>query len=329
MRRALAYAIDKAGLVKAVLRGYGQPAPTMPPPQQWGDLMSQAKVQAFYASLPQYTFSIAKAKAELKQSAFPNGFTATVPYPDAQPQLGKALLSLAQNLKPIGITLNVKQITDRPTGSTRSTRIPTPMGMQVDQLGVGLPGSGRRAALIYPSAYATANSFNTANYKNATMDALLARQQNSVSRARTRAAAIRQALTLGATDVPYIPIWYQQIAMALNSKYTVLELRHLVPVLSPGPQTSRPRKALAPARRREPRPMPLPYLVRFVPPPGGAGRRCCSRSRSSIFLLLYLAPGSPEQLLLGPREATPALGRGDPPRVPPRRAVPDAATGTG
>ncbi|MDX6411233.1 MAG: Binding-prot-dependent transport system rane comp, N-term, partial [Gaiellaceae bacterium] len=25
-----------------------------------------------------------------------------------------------------------------------------------------------------------------------------------------------------------------------------------------------------------------------------------------IFLLLYLAPGSPEQLLLGPRQATPA-----------------------
>ena len=33
VRRAVAYATDKVGLVKAVLRGYGQPAPVMPPPE--------------------------------------------------------------------------------------------------------------------------------------------------------------------------------------------------------------------------------------------------------------------------------------------------------
>src|SRR4029077_11900767 len=77
VRRALAYATDKAGMVKAVLRGYGQPAPTMPPPQQWGDLMSQAKVRAFYASLPHYTYDLAKAKAQLAASAYPKGFTAS------------------------------------------------------------------------------------------------------------------------------------------------------------------------------------------------------------------------------------------------------------
>ena len=43
MRRAIAYAVDKVGLVKAVLVGYGQTAPAMPPPQQWGDLLSQAR----------------------------------------------------------------------------------------------------------------------------------------------------------------------------------------------------------------------------------------------------------------------------------------------
>ncbi len=85
VRRALAYATDKAGMVKAVLRGYGQPAPTMPPPQQWGDLMSQAKVQAFYASLPHYTYNLAKAKAQLAASAYPKGFTATRHLPGRPP----------------------------------------------------------------------------------------------------------------------------------------------------------------------------------------------------------------------------------------------------
>ena len=34
-----------------------------------------------------------------------------------------------------------------------------------------------------------------------------------------RAAAIRKASGSRAADLPYIPIWYQDIAMAINSKY--------------------------------------------------------------------------------------------------------------
>ena len=72
--------------------------------------------------------------------------------------------------------------------------------------------------MIYNSAFATKNSFNTANYKNPKMDALLARQQKSVSDA-VRATAIKGILSLGANDLPYIPVWYDEIGMALNSKY--------------------------------------------------------------------------------------------------------------
>ncbi len=217
VRRALAYALDKAGLVKAVLRGYGQPAPTMPPPQQWGDLMPQSKVRALYKSLPQYTFNMAKAKAELAQSAYPKGFTATVPFPDSRQELGKAVLSLAQNVKPLGITLNVKEETTDDWFNTLYTH-PSPLGMQVISWGVDYPDPADALALIYPSAFATANAFNTSNYKSAAMDALIDRQ-NRTANETVRAQAIASALKLAATDVPYIPIWYQQIAMALNSKY--------------------------------------------------------------------------------------------------------------
>jgi peptide/nickel transport system substrate-binding protein len=217
VRRALAYALNKPGLVKAVLRGYGQPAPTMPPPQQWGDLMSQSKVKALYKSLPQYTFNMAKAKAELAQSNFPNGFTATAPYPDSRQELGKALLSLAQNVKTIGITLNVKQVTTDEWFNTLYTH-PSPLGMQTISWGVDYPDPADALALIYPSAFATANAFNTSNYKSPAMDALIDKQNNSVNPA-IRAKAISAALKLAATDLPYIPVWYQQIAMALSSKY--------------------------------------------------------------------------------------------------------------
>ena len=217
VRRAIAYALDKRGLVKAVLRGYGQVAPTMPPPEQWGDLMSQKEVKAFYKSLPQYSYSLAKARAELRQSTVPNGFKATLPYPDSQQTLGKAALALSESLGKIGVTLTVKQITtDDWFGALFAHK---DLGMQIISWGVDYPDPADAAHFIYDSKSATPNAFNTSNYKSAAMDTELAAQQNSVRRA-TRAAAIRRVLRRAAVDSPYVPIWYQKIAMALNTKYT-------------------------------------------------------------------------------------------------------------
>jgi peptide/nickel transport system substrate-binding protein len=218
VRRALAYALDKPAVVKAILRGYGAPAPVMPPPEQWGDLLPQAKVARLYASFPSYPFSIAKAKAELAKSRFPDGFTATLPYPDSRQTLGKVALALSQNLKSLNITLNVKQLTTDDWFNTLYTH-PKPIGIQIISWGVDYPDPADALHFIYDSKYATANAFNTSNYASPAMDKLLAIQQNSVNR-RVRADAIANALKLGARDVPYLPIWYQQIAMALKSKYT-------------------------------------------------------------------------------------------------------------
>jgi peptide/nickel transport system substrate-binding protein len=216
-RRAVAYATDKVGLVKAVLRGYGQPAPVMPPPEQWGDVAPQSYVKKLYKSFPTYQFSIAKAKAELAKSKYPNGFTATLPYPDSEQTLGKAALSLAANLKQIGITLNVQQMTSDAWFSALYAH--KNLGAQIISWGVDYPDPADALHFIYDSAAAAANNFNTANYRNAQMDKLLHIQQNSVA-AKVRADAVANALKLTARDVPYIPIWYQQVAMALKSKYT-------------------------------------------------------------------------------------------------------------
>ena len=218
VRRAVAYAFDKAGFVKAVLRGYGQPAPTMPPPEQWGDLMTQADVKAFYKTIPSYPFSLAKAQAELRQSRFPNGFSATLPYPDYEQTLGKASLSLSQNLKQIGINLEVKEV---PTDTWFATLYnhPSPLGPQIISWGVDYPDPADALHFIYDSKGAAPNAFNTANFRSRKMDALLAQQQNSVD-PKVRAAAIKKALMLAAVQVPYVPLWYQDVAMAVNKKLT-------------------------------------------------------------------------------------------------------------
>jgi peptide/nickel transport system substrate-binding protein len=100
---------------------------------------------------------------------------------------------------------------------------PTPMGVQVGNWTPDYPDPADALALIYPSYNAHPQSFNTANYKSKQMDALIARQNGSVN-PNVRAKAIAAALKLGATDVPYIPLWYQNFAVALNSKYRYTQL---------------------------------------------------------------------------------------------------------
>ncbi len=216
VRRAIAYSFDKAGLVKAVLHGYGQPAPTMPPPEQWGDVLTVNQAKAFNHSLPQYTYSLAKAKTELAKSQYADGFDLTLPYPDAEATLGKAALQLSQSLKKLGINLTVKE---QPVDQWFATIYahPTPLGPQIISWGVDYPDPADALHFIYDSKGAVKNNFNTANYKSKTMDALLAKQQNARTPA-ARAAALKQAFRLAAADVPYVPIWYQDIAMAVSTK---------------------------------------------------------------------------------------------------------------
>src|SRR5262249_9552836 len=118
--------------------------------------------------------------------------------------------------KTIGITLNVKQITtDDWFGALFAHK---DLGAQIISWGVDYPDPADALHFIYDSQYATANAFNTANYKNATMDDELQAQQNSVRRT-AGAAQMRGPLGRGATGGPSLPIWYQQIAMALNKKF--------------------------------------------------------------------------------------------------------------
>jgi peptide/nickel transport system substrate-binding protein len=79
VRKAIAYAIDRDGLVKALLKGNGEAAKALNPPEMWSGVLPPDQVRAFYDTIPNYPFDLEKAKAELKQSKHPDGFEIAVP----------------------------------------------------------------------------------------------------------------------------------------------------------------------------------------------------------------------------------------------------------
>src|SRR5205823_2251570 len=68
-------AINRRDIINSA-GGYATPDYTMIPPVQLRAIASKAQVSALIRSLPTFPFNLAKAKAELAKSAYPNGFTA-------------------------------------------------------------------------------------------------------------------------------------------------------------------------------------------------------------------------------------------------------------
>ncbi|TCO54177.1 ABC transporter substrate-binding protein [Actinocrispum wychmicini] len=214
VRRALSYALDRDGIVKSLAGGHGRRAASIIDPTLWTNLAPPEEVDAFYRTLPPYDFDMAKAKAELAQSASPNGFTAEAEFPNSTPGLGNVLQSLAANVKPLGITINVSEV---PAAqwlanifgkkgpavkiASLSADYPTPMGLA--------------DVLLAPLDEPT--SQNVANYAPA--DVL---QQIATFRKGDKAAQVSSMKTITgrlSEDVPYIPVYYSDVTIALARKY--------------------------------------------------------------------------------------------------------------
>ncbi|HEY1365805.1 MAG TPA: ABC transporter substrate-binding protein [Gaiellaceae bacterium] len=216
VRRAIAYSLDKTGIVNALLKGHGQPALSMAFPEQWAGLLSSAQVKAFYKGLPQFPYDLAKAKAELAKSAYPNGFKASTKYANGIQIDGKVALVLAESLKKIGVTLDVQEVqTDQWVAELYAHK----PRMHFSLFGADYPDPANFVAIKLNSAGAIPNGQNFANYKNPTVDKLLVKQERATT-PQARAAAIKQVLRISGTDLPYVPVVWQQGAMAISSKYT-------------------------------------------------------------------------------------------------------------
>ena len=216
VRRAVAYAIDRVGLVKALLKGNGEPAVALNPPEIWAGVLPVDQVKAFYATLPGYGFDLDKARAELKQSKHPDGFTLSVPGSTADPYMVNVLQSVAENLKQIGIKMTVQEIDANQwlAGYFRHEQL----GMQIMPYYPDFADPANYPYLFFASANAAKDGMNASNYKNPEVDKLLA-IANEQTDPKARAAALEQVFKIANDDVVLVPIFWPSSAMAINKKY--------------------------------------------------------------------------------------------------------------
>jgi peptide/nickel transport system substrate-binding protein len=219
VRRACAHAVDREGLIKNVWGGHAAVAVAMPPPADWRGWLDDSDVAQRYSKIPRYEFDLDKAKAELEQSAFANGFSGVLVYDENFPQLAKAALNLSQNMAKLGGKIEVKQVTGDDWFSIISGPKDDSLNVTAGQLGTDYNDPGENIYLNFQSKFAVNGAYNFANFKNADVDKLLDEQLALPAQSPKRADKIFEVLNLLATEMPQLYLWWNDTAMAINEKY--------------------------------------------------------------------------------------------------------------
>jgi peptide/nickel transport system substrate-binding protein len=210
VRRAVAYAINREDVIAGTVgAGFAKPEYTLVTPFQLRLLGSAAQVNAALKSIPKNDLDLAKAKAELAQSAYPNGFSFDFPAGNLTVwPLGTQIV--AAQLAKIGIKGNVSILS---LGAWAGQVYGPPEGRPVSFVTSGCSDD--------PNYYFTepvgSKGSNFSNYTG--VDGLIAQALITLDPVK-RLAVYTRILRKLAADVPVVPIFNQLFSSALSNRLT-------------------------------------------------------------------------------------------------------------
>ncbi len=213
VRRAVAYALNRSNIIAAE-GGYATPNYTLITGQELGTIASPPQVNALFGSIPLYPYNLTKARAEMAQSAYPHGFSATLlEYDSGTSQVGEVI---AAELQKIGIQAQVKDVGLNQWAAIESGPAPKRLAT-FSNSGCNSPDPS-----WYTYVLGTANlqsgQWNTADYAPPAVDKLISEGAGASSSAG-RFAAYSSLLRRLASDVPYVPLDLEITTMAVSNKF--------------------------------------------------------------------------------------------------------------
>ena len=216
-RRAIAYSVDREGLVRSAIQGAGEVATAFIPPRFWVAVdYPREKVLARYRTFPQYEFDLDRARSELKKSKYASGFTVDVQYPNDLQRLGRLLLNLKQNMASMGVKFNIGEITeDQWFANLYQHR--GAITMQIVLYRPDYPDPANYGSFFGTDQIQGGNNFG--NYSNPQVDALL-RKQRRTANPKRRIDALMKVSEIVARDVAVVPVWWEASLVATANGLT-------------------------------------------------------------------------------------------------------------
>lgn len=216
VRRAIAYATDTSGMVKALLPpGAAIPGKTMTPPPLFANFNPKL-VSEMYASLPKYEFNLAAAKQELAKSAYPHGFKTEIQVLATGAVLVSAAQILAADLAKIGITATVHELQLDEARNLFGNKVK----LFLNEFGSPYSDPDGVIGLLFSPKQIGVGGLNLASYKNSEIDnTLLPEEQTDVTEPTRRLRLVTKILRLVGAEVPYLPLFEHGSYATLSNKY--------------------------------------------------------------------------------------------------------------
>ena len=174
VRKAIAYAIDRDGLVKALLKGNGEPAMALNPPEMWsGVLPAEAGAGLLRHASRLSASTSTRPRPSSRNRSIPTASPSRCPARPPIPTWSTSCRASRENLKQIGIKMTVQEIDGNQwlAGYFRHEK----HGHADHALLPRLRRSRRTIPyLFFDSANAAKDGMNGSNYKNPAVDKLLA-----------------------------------------------------------------------------------------------------------------------------------------------------------
>lgn len=201
VRQAVALAIDRNAIVKKLLKGIPRSYPFLAP----GDL-------GYDRSLQPYPYNPARAKQLLTAAGYPNGFTAELPYLNAQAGMSETANAVALYLQQVGIKVTPKALNGQDFVQWVFAAARNPA---MDYMAIFL---GAIAGKAEP-ATALLNSFSSVTpfawYKNPQANGLIL-QANATPDDQARAALIQQVQRIIYNDYGFVKLWDSATVYAMK-----------------------------------------------------------------------------------------------------------------
>jgi peptide/nickel transport system substrate-binding protein len=213
VRQALAYATDRATIIRYLLRGQARPASSLLPPNHW----------AYEPNVHQYDFDPARAEQLLDAAGYRRGADGTrirltlKTSTDESARLYAAVL--ADQWKRVGVALELKSL----EFATFYADITRGSFQLSTQRWVGGNSDPDMFEYVFSSKKVPPEGANRGHYKNAQLDALLNRARVEMDREKRR-AILSEVQKIVAEDEPYINLWYPDNVCVHRSRLAGVEI---------------------------------------------------------------------------------------------------------
>lgn len=197
VRQALAYATDRATIIRYLLRGQARPASSLLPPNHW----------AYEPNVQQYDYDPARAEQLLDAAGFPRGADGVRMHLTLKTSTDEStrLMSeaIADQWKRVGVALELRPL-EFATFYSDITR----GSFQLYSLRwVGANNDPDIFEYVFSSKKMPPNGANRGHYRNAELDALLDEARVEMDQGK-RKALLSEIQKIVAEDEPYINLWY-------------------------------------------------------------------------------------------------------------------------